>query len=54
MKALLLSYLKNVCVGPAGFEPETSRSADLRSPVWANQAAAVRFGFCDAGIVQCF
>ena len=35
----LLSYLKTLNVGPAGYEPVTSRSADRRSPNWANQAA---------------
>ena len=35
----LLSYLKTLSVGPAGFEPETLRSADRRSSNWANQAA---------------
>ena len=35
----LLNYLKSLSVGPAGFEPVTSCSADRRSPNWANQAA---------------
>ena len=34
----LLSYLKTLSVGPARFEPMISRSADRRSPNWANQA----------------
>ena len=35
----LLSYLKTRSVGPAGVEPATARTADQRSPNWANQAA---------------
>ena len=35
----LLNYLKALSVGPAGFKPATSRSADRRSPNSANQAA---------------
>ena len=35
----LLSYLKTLSVGPAGFEPTAFRSADRRSPNWANRAA---------------
>ena len=35
----LLSYLKTLSVGPAGFETTASRSADRRSPNWANRAA---------------
>ena len=35
----LFSYSKTLSVGPAGFEPATSRSANRRSPNRANQAA---------------
>ena len=38
----LLSYLKILIVGPAGFEPAASRSADRRSPNRANQAELIQ------------
>ena len=37
-KHFLLSYLKTPVLVRPGFEPVTSRSADRRSPNWANQA----------------
>ena len=43
MKHFLLSYLKTLNVGPAGFEPAASRLADRRLSNWANWAAANSF-----------
>ena len=39
---ILFSYFKTLSVGPAGFEPATSRSADRRLSNWANRAAAAQ------------
>ena len=38
----MLSYLKTLSAGPAGVWTATSRSADRRSPNWANQAAVCK------------
>ena len=40
----VLSYLKTLSVGPGGFEPVPSRSADQHSPNWANQVAVEEGG----------
>ena len=42
----LLSYLRPWVLVRAGFEPATSRSADRRSPNWANQANWELRNFC--------
>ena len=39
----LLSYLKTLTFGLRRFKPATSRSADGRSPNWANQVAVSAF-----------
>ena len=39
----LLSYLKTLSFGPVGVEPANSRSADRRSPNWANQATVLAY-----------
>ena len=41
----LLSYFKTLSVCPAGFEPVTARSADRKSPNWANQAAVISLAY---------
>ena len=45
MQHFLLNYLKSLTLVHPGFEPATSRSADLRSPNWANQMAITVFVF---------